>query len=266
MINKPLFVKEIKANYKILLFLLAIMTMYIVIITAMFDPELGNSLKIMAEGFPGLFAAFGMSSFSSVLVEFVADMLYGLILVMVPMIAVLLFAHRLMTRYIDRGSMAYLLATPNSRGKIVRTQALLMILTVLLICIYITVIGIVISAMMFPGELKISKFLILNLGLFCLLFFLSSISFGTAAVFSESRYSNGLGIGLLVAFLLLKMVAQMGDTADFLKYFTPITLFDTQGLVAYEQDAIIKSGILLVAGVILYLSSIQVFCMKDLSI
>lgn len=266
MINKPLFLREVKANYKILLLFFAIITMYTAIITAMFDPTLGNSLKIMSEGMPELFAAFGMNSFSSVLVEFLADMLYGLILVLLPMLAILLFVHRLMIRYIDRGSMAYLLATPNSRGKIVRTQAFLMVLIVLIICIYTTVIGIVVSAFMFPGELEIHKFILLNIGLFCLLFFLSGVSFGAAAIFQESKYSNGLGIGLLVAFLLFKMVAQMGDTAEFLKFLTPLTLFDALGLVAYEQSAFIKMSVLLVGGMILYVGSIRIFCKKDLSL
>ena len=266
MINRPLFGKEVKANYKILLFVLALITMYTSIITAMFDPKLGDSIQGMAEAMPELFSAFGMSSFSNVLVEFLAEILYGLILVILPLIGILLFAHRLMTRYNDRGSMAYLLATPNSRGKIVRTQAFLMILSVLIMTLYATLLGIILCALMFPGELEIGKFIVLNLGLFCLLFFFSGISFGAAAIFQESKYSNGLGIGLIVGFVLIKMVAQMGDTAEFFKYVTPNSLFDAKGLVSCELSAFIKIGVLFVGGVILYLCSIRIFCKKDLCI
>lgn len=266
MISKPLFSREVKANYKILLLVLAIITMYGSIIIAMFDPELGSSLKILAEGMPELFSAFGMSSFSSVLVEFLADMVYGLIFVIIPLILIIILTSRLMSRYIDRGSMAYLLATPNSRGKIVRTQAFVMVLANVAMVIFTILMCIVVSAILFPGELEIGKFLMLNVGLFCLLMFLSGVCFCSSCIFNEARLANGVGIGVTIAFLLIKMLAQTNEKSDWLKYLTPTTLFDTNGLLAFETGAILKSLILLVVGVILYVIAIRIFCKKDLSL
>ena len=51
-----LFKREWKSNYKIFLIFIAIMTLYESIIVAMYDPKLGESLNMMAESMPQLFA------------------------------------------------------------------------------------------------------------------------------------------------------------------------------------------------------------------
>ncbi|MDD5936151.1 MAG: ABC transporter permease subunit [Clostridiales bacterium] len=266
MLSKPLLKREIKSNYKILLFMFAVMTMYGAIIIAMFDPELGESLKMMAEGMPQLFAAFGMNSFSSVLVEFLAQLLYNLIFVVFPLILIIILTLRLLIHYNDRGSMAYLLATPNSRGKIVRTQLFVMVLANISLCVFATVMCIIISQIMFPGELEIGKFVVLNFGLLCLIMFFSGLCFCTACIFQEAKLANGIGIGISIAFLMIKMIAQTGDKAEFFKYLTPMTLFDTKALVTNQSKGYIGAIVLLVVGLIFYGVGVKVFCRKDLSL
>lgn len=56
-----LFKREWKSNYKIIFIFIAILTLYESLIVAMYDPKLGESLNMMAETMPQLFAAFGMT-------------------------------------------------------------------------------------------------------------------------------------------------------------------------------------------------------------
>ena len=79
----PLFKKEIKANYKIFIIFILIISLYAGIIVAMYDPELGKSLEMMAESMPELFAAFSMTNAGSSLIEFVTNYLFikGLLLI-----------------------------------------------------------------------------------------------------------------------------------------------------------------------------------------
>ena len=60
MINWVLFSKEFKANLKLFIIFWAVLAVYAGMIVAMFDPKLGDSLNLMAQGMPQLFAAFGM--------------------------------------------------------------------------------------------------------------------------------------------------------------------------------------------------------------
>ncbi|MEG1742074.1 MAG: ABC transporter permease, partial [Acetivibrio sp.] len=75
--NRTLFKKEWKSNYKILLLFMAVLTMYAWMIISMFDPKLGESLEEMAASMPQLFAAFGMMEAGTTLLEFISNYLYG---------------------------------------------------------------------------------------------------------------------------------------------------------------------------------------------
>lgn len=266
MISKPLFIREVKSNYKMLLLFFAILTMYGTIIIAMFNPKLGESIKMMAESMDVMFAAFGMSNFSTVLVEFLGDMLYGFIFVVVPLIFIMLLTSRIITRYIDRGSMAYLLATPNSRKKIIVTQATISILSNVCLVAYMIIIGVIASAIMFPSELELGEFLLINLGLFSLLLFFSGLCFATACIFNEAKLANGIGMGASIAFLLLKMLSQAGEKAEPLKYITPISLFQPALIINHEASGLIGIGILFLMGIAFYIIAIHVFVSKDLSL
>lgn len=262
--NKILFFRECKANYKLLLIFMAVLTMYGSMIVAMFDPELGESLNMMAESMPELFAAFGMLDVGATMIEFVANYLYGFLLIAFPSVFIVLLSNRLLTRYIDRGSMAYLLATPNRRSRIILTQAAAMAFGVLCLVLYVTGLCLAVSEGMFPGEMDIEKFLILNAGLYGLLLFLSSVCFLTAAVFNEGKRATGIGGGLLVAFLLLQMVSQVGDKFEKVKYLTPLTLFSPDGLIAGDSEAYLMTAVLYGMAVVLYGIGMAAFCKRDL--
>lgn len=266
MINGTLFKKEIKANYKILVIFLAVLTLYGVMIVTMFDPRLGDSLAIMMESMPDVFAAFGMSNPGTTLLEFLINYLYGFLLVVFPMIFLLLLSNRLIARYIDRGSMAYLLASPNKRSRIAFTQAAVLLLSLLLLISYVSVICILASEFMFPGELEIPEFLLINAGLLGLHVFLAGICFCASCIFHDTRRSYGVGAGLCIAFFLIQMLSQTGDKFEALKYATPLTLFQPDRIAAYDGNSILYFLVLYAAGLLFIGLGIGSFCKRDLSI
>lgn len=266
MISIPLLKKEFKCNYKIILLFLAIVTMYGSIIVAMYDPKLGNSLELMAQSMPEIFAAFGMNSSATTLIEFVTNYLYGFILIVIPLIFIILMSSRLVARYVDRGSMAYLLATPNKRIKIITTQAMVMIISLLSIVIYTTVLVIVCANMMFNEGIDIAKFTLVNIGLFGLLIFLSGMCFLSSCCFNETKLSIGVGSGLSIFFILVQMLSQVGDKMEFLKYVTPLTLFQPEKLLHQNSEAIIYMLFLYGLGIVMFVIGILIFKRKDLSL
>lgn len=266
MINKTLFFREVKSNYLLFLIFAAVLTMYSTMIVAMFDPKLDASLKSMAESMPQLFSAFGMLNVGSTLLECVVGYLYGILFTAFPAVFIIILANRLIARYVDRGSMAYLLATPHTRGKIAATQAVFMILALLLLVVYLTALIIVTSQAMFPDELDIGGFLVVNVGLFGLLLFLGGFCFFCSCVFNEARLSYGVGAGVVIASILIQMIAQAGDKFESLKYATPLTLFNADGLIAGDSNAAVTCMILYIAGIVFLGAGILVFSKKDLSI
>ncbi|MEF9951956.1 MAG: ABC transporter permease subunit [Clostridium sp.] len=266
MFNLTLFKREVKSNYKMLLIFLGIVTMYSTMIVAMFDPKLGESLELMAQSMPQIFSAFGMAKPSTTLIGFVGNYLYGFILIVIPLIFIIILSNKLVARYVDRGSMAYLLATPNKRRSIVVTQAIFSMVAILLIVVYATVICIVSSEIMFPGDLDIGRFILINLGLYGLLFFFGGLCFLSSCCFNDGRLANGVGAGLGVFFVLIQMISQVGDKFEFLKYITPLTLFQPEKIALGEGSPIGLFLILYAIGFVLYIGGIIIFNNKDLSI
>lgn len=266
MFNLTLFKKEIKSNYKVLGIFLALITMYSSVIVVMFDPELGKSLELMAQSMGELFKAFGMTNAGTTLIEFVANYLYGFILVAVPCVCITILANRLVARYVDNGSMSYLLASPHTRKEIVTTQAITLFMATVFMVLWATLVIFIISALSFPGALDIAKLCMLNIGLLGLLCFMASICFLGSCIFNDTKMANGLGGGVIIISILLQMIGQVGDKFAFFKYFTPLTLLDVQGILASSANAYMFIAILYIMAIAIYGIAIYIFCKKDLSI
>ena len=206
------------------------LTLYGGMITSMFDP-LGESLKAMADSMPDLFSAFGMNQSGATLTEFLSNYLYGFLLVVFPMVFLILLANRLLTRYLDRGFHRLLLATPNRRSKLALTQAFVMVLLLFCLTLYMTGLLLGQARRCFLGSWT-GAFLLLNAGLSGLYLFLSGLCFCTACLWSEPRLATGVG-GACIAFVLLQMLSG-GEKFEWLKYATPLTLFDPQGLITWR--------------------------------
>ena len=258
--------REIKANYILTLIFVGVLTMYGTMIVSMYDPKLGDSLAMMAESMPQLFAAFGMLDVSSTLLEFISNYLYGFLLVAFPLVYIVLLSGRLISRYVDRGSMAYLLATPCRRRKIIVTQLFSMLLGIVTLTSYVTVLCIAVSQAMFPGQLDIQKFLFVNVGLLGLQIFMAGICFCSSCIFNEAKYATGVGAGLCIAFVLLQMVSQVGEKFEAIQYVTPLTLFNPKAIVAGNENAMLYCGILYAMGLVLFAVGSVVFCKRDIPV
>ena len=82
--NKTLFGKELKANLFVSVVIAAVLAMYVTVIVSMFDPDLGESLDLMMQSMPELFAAFGMATQGATLLDFMLNYLYGFLHVLFP--------------------------------------------------------------------------------------------------------------------------------------------------------------------------------------
>jgi ABC-2 type transport system permease protein len=262
----PLLKSELKSNSKIIVLFLAVITLYAGIITAMYDPELGAGINELAKSMPQFFAVFGMKNPGTTLLDFLNNYLYGFILILIPFIYIILMCYKLVAKYIDKGSMAYLLNTHYSRTQIILTQFIVLLVGLLILICYATGLIIFVSNLMFTGEMEIAKFLLINLGLLVLEIFLSSLCFLFACLFNELKFSIGLGAGLGMVFFLIQMLSQVSDDIEFLKYFTPLTLFSPENIIKYDTGAFMCLGVLLISAVLFLIIAMEKFKKRDLSL
>lgn len=262
----PLFGKGMRASWKLLVIFAAVLALYYVIIIWMFDPELGAALEEFAQVMPELMAAMGMGQTGSTLVDFMANYLYGFLMLVFPMVYAILTANRLVARQVDRGSMACLLAAPVSRLKIVFTQFKVLATGLFLLVGFCAGVGLAASELLFPGELDVPAYLLVNLGVFALQLFIGGICFFASCLFNDTKASLALGAGLPVLCYIIQMVANVGGELENAKYATFFTLYSPADIIAGEAAAFWSMGALAAGALVLYAAAMVIFCKKDIPV
>ena len=84
------------------------------------------------------------------------------------------------------------------------------------------------------------------------------------SLFSDTKLSIAYGAGIPALMYVLQILANVGEKAEKIKYFTFFILFDSNGIAAGETDAFLYSVVLLVGAIVLFVSGIEVFARKDL--
>ena len=95
---------------------------------------------------------------------------------------IIIAVNKLVMGFIDNGSLAGILATPNSRGKIIVTQLLSLYIWLIILMVCVTAVGLVSANAMFPDELNVEKYLYLNAGTLMLWFAVAGITFLAACI------------------------------------------------------------------------------------
>lgn len=264
MINISLFKQSFKSNYKIILGFMLIMAMYFTVIVEMFDPDNLESMQKMFEALPKeMMSAFGMTLTNTTLIGFMSSYYYGFIAIIFPMLFSIIVANRLIAKLVDKGSMSYLLSTPNTRMKIATTQGAFLIFGITSIMIFITCLGVFVCESIHPGLLDIDKFLLLNFVTWLLQLAISGICFVSSCIFNETKNSLMFGAGIPIGFFVIQMLSNVSDKLDDLKYLTLMTFLDTDKIIEGSSMAT-NIIVLAILTVILYLIGIAIFKKKDL--
>ena len=221
MFNKALFKLEWKSNYKILVIFCLILTMYTTIMLAMYDPKLGTALETFAKSMPEIMAMVGMSGTPTTLIDFLSTYLYGLIMIVFPLIFGILLALGL---------------------------------------------GLGCSALMFPGDLDIGAYLVLNLGVFILQLTLTGICYMCSCIFNEYRLASLFGAGIPIVFIMIQMLSNIQGSMEGLKFATLLTLFDPQKLINGNNEGYLMLGGLLVVMIVCYGVGGIIFDRKSMSL
>ncbi len=157
--NRPLIKLDIKSNWFLFSVILAIMLMYMSVISMMYDPASMDAMKDLLASMPKqLLSAMGFDDLGSTLTDFMASYYFGFIILMFPMIYSIVLSGRLISKYVDRGSMSYLLSCPMKRSRIASTQALFLVISLGLLFGLVAIGGYAFCEASFPGLLETAKY------------------------------------------------------------------------------------------------------------
>jgi ABC-2 type transport system permease protein len=232
----------------------------------MYQPETQKMLDDIMKTMPEIMALFGMSTGATSLDGYIASYMYGFVMTSIPMVFVIMCVNRAVTSYVDKGSIVNLLVSPIKRIEIAVTQMLVIATSVFALIAFSTGFQIVVAEIMFPGELDVGGFIVLNVGLFALQLLIAGFGFLCSCIFNDAKYSIGIGAGVPSLMFVLHMLANSGGSAENVKYATFFTLFQPENIIVGDSSALICVAVLFVGAVALFIGAIGVFCRKDFSV
>ena len=263
----PLLLKDLKNNIILLLVFVAMMSIYLTVIIYMYDPNGTGALMDMLSLFPVfLVKALGFSSVDAGLTGFIAGLYYGFLISLFPMVYCIILGNRLVAKWVYDGSFAYLLATPNSRKKIIVTQGLYMLLSITLLFIILYVVGLGVSESLFKGMLDVAVFSKLNLCAGLLTMSIGMICFFFSCVFNDTNLSLSFGAGIPIIFFLLDMLGSISERTAFLKNYSLYSLFNGLAIVSEEVNIGMVFTVFTLIILLLFAGSVAIFQYKRLPI
>lgn len=271
--SKPLFQQSIKSNWVLWLVLTLGSAAIFVIVNLvvgthkLFNPVDMNAVQtyLTDEGIPflgflGGFDAFGFSLnriqvMSNIDINAVLnDIIYKIAGVFLPMIYVMITANKLIASQVSDGSMAYVLSTPTSRKKVVRTQYSFLILSLIAMYLIIAICAFATAIIAFyiapEPDINVGtvclRTVLYCLGSFCGIFALAGVCFFASCWFNKSNQSIALGGGACVLAFLCCVLGLFGNKVfvavgvgvqamDFFNYLTIFTLIDTDAMSNFAK-------------------------------
>lgn len=266
MFNFTLYKKEFIGSVKTLTILSIVLVFYILMVLSMYTPEIDNLLDGFTKAMPEVMNMLGMKPGESTLIGFVSSYLYGFIMIAFPMIFSIFCANSIIAKHVERGSMTYMLSAPVKRKTVAFTQMKVLVTGIFIMILLATAVTGIASEVMFPGKIDVKGFIFINIGLLFLQLFIGSICFLCSCIFNESKLSLSFGAGIVALAFILKMLSEVGDKFDGIKYFTFFTLYNPDKIIQGSEGAYLGSVALLAGGIVLFVMSIIIFKRKNLNI
>lgn len=240
MLSIPLFKQSIKSNWGVWLVMTIIMSAMLVQFT---------SMQAIADA--------GLTE----------PVFYGMMATIIPSIYIIITGDKLLASQVDRGSMAYILSTPIKRSKVVITQALFFIAT-LVVMFSITTILNTITGVIVKDNITLESVLELNLGAFLVAAALSGICFMFSGIFNLSKNASNYGGLICIIFMMCNLLAFFAnygvESLEFFQYLTIVSLFDISSIMSGADEWIWKFAVLAIISIVTYTIGSVVFCKKDL--
>jgi len=219
-------------------------------------------VKSMPEG---VGKAFGLNGFSSA-EAFISGEYYGLILVLILAIVCVQLSTQLMARLVDQGSMADLLSTPTTRGKVAFTQASVLTTGLFLIMAVTTIAGFAGNAWFLGDEYEFdtSTFIQMNAAAFLLFFAVGGISFLVSSLSNDEKKALSISGLITFGFYSLDLLGKLSEKIDWVRNLSLFSLYTPGEIVNGNANLGTASIILSAIGLLSFSLAILLFRKRDL--
>lgn len=174
------------------------------------------------------------------------DLVYKICGTLLPIIYIIIVSNNLIASQVDKGSLAYVLSTPTNRRKVIRTQYLFLVAS--LVAMYLVVTACSMGSEFIGYGIKALplRTLLYNFSSLCVLIALGGVTFFSSCFFNSSKHSFALGGGFCVVNFLATILGLFGtpvfisvgigvSAMNTFNYVSLITLFDTDSISNFAK-------------------------------
>ncbi|CAM3689240.1 ABC transporter permease subunit [Cohnella lubricantis] len=267
--NTPLFRQMMKVNAKGISNYAVGSAFYMLLMFWLYPSIAENSadLNDMVESLPaGLVNAFGFENGFGSMESFISGEYYGLILPLLLSIFSIMLSTQLMARLVDRGSMAYLLATPTTRGRVAFTQAAVLVCGLFVIVAVTTASGFAGSAWIIGGRYAFdaSRFLLMNAVIFLLFFAISGLSFFFSSIVNDEKRALSISGAVTIGMFSLDLLGKISGSVEWLRYLSAFSLFRPADIASGGGQIAVACVLLPLIGLLGFAAGIAAFRRRDL--
>ncbi len=208
---------------------------------------------------------------------------YGMMAMIMPSIYVLISSNKLFAGQVDRGSMAYVLSTPQRRITVATTQMIYSILTIVAMFVVSMLAHIAINAAIpldlaaagetvgiagLNGNLGAGTIVKLNMSACACCLALGGVCYMFSAIFNLSKHSigaSGVVVGVSILGSLLAIFGSMMNNAlKNIKYVSLFSFFNYESILKGTGAWIVLMVVALCVAAVAYAIGATRFCKKDL--
>lgn len=181
------------------------------------------------------------------------QLIYNVAALLLPLVYVVVVGNKLIAAQVDSGSMAYIVSTSTNRGRIVRTEGLFLLLSLLAMYIVVGSSSVLSEILAYGSRAIPIRTVFLNLGLFITVLGLGGVCFLGSCLFNTSRNSLAFGGGISIFSFIANVLAIFGSTTfvnlgvgvksmSFFSYVSLVTLFDTDSIDRFSKYLVGNDG------------------------
>lgn len=241
---------------------------YVTLMTSLFPMLDDNMEEIegLIDVFPdALLRALGMESFSSY-GQFISAEYYGLFYLLILGVFSVMIAVQLLARLVDRGSMAYLLSTRVSRVQIAVTQVMVIISGLVIIHVLTFGGGFLAAEFLIETQSAIAfgEFFQINFTGLLLFFAVGGYSLLISSLFNDEKNAFAFAGGLTFVFYGMNMMGKIVTDIDWIRNFTPFSLYEPGKIASSDADVWTSSIILAAIGIVTCIAAVLIFRKRNL--
>jgi len=225
--------------------------------------SLNEIMNVMPKG---IMKAFGFENGFGSFESYISGEYYGVILTIILTIFCIMLPTQLIAKLVDQGSMAYLLSTPTTRGKIAVTQAIVFVTGILIIMFITTLSGFVGYGLFMKDENSFHALTFIQLNIATLFLFISvgGISLLISCLVNDEKRALSISGIIAFGFFSLDMIGKISDKIEWLRNFTIYSLYRPSEIVSGNADLVETSIILCLIGILSAGIGILIFRKRNL--